>query len=114
MITDFMAERSEELWTLTTWIKDHLDSPISVEDLVLAGEMSTRTLARRVKNLTGYSPLQCVQRGRVEEAGRLLKTTSLSVSMIARRVGFSDRAPLRRLMKRLLNQTPSQLRQVSA
>ncbi len=110
MISDFLTDGSEDVRRVTSWIKSHLREPISVSSMANAGHVSKRTLARRFKESTGLSPLQFVQRVRVEEAARLLRTTSLSVSEVAKRVGYGDRATLRRLMKRLTNQTPSDLR----
>lgn len=110
MVTDFLAERSEDLRRADQWIRKNLGESIRIADVASAIHVSPRTLARRVKEASGYSPGQYVQRIRVEEAARLLKTTDLPVSRIACRVGYQDTATLRRRMKRLLNQTPSELR----
>lgn len=110
MITEFLSEGSEELRRLASWIKANLDQPIEVEDMAAYLHVSKRSLARRVKEATSHSPLQFLQRMRVEEAVRLLKTTPLSVAQVSARVGYRDRATLRRLLKRLTNQTPAELR----
>ncbi len=110
MITDFMAERSGELRVIDTWIRDNLHEGLSTEDLAAAVHLSPRTLARRVKAASGLSPGRYVQRIRVEEAARLLRTTDLSAAEVARRVGYGDAATLRRLTKRALGRTPSELR----
>ena len=110
MVTDFLAERSDDLRRADAWIRKHLGESLRIGDVAKAIHVSPRTLARRVKEASGYSPGQYLQRIRVEEAARLLKTTDLPASEIARRVGYRDTATLRRLMKRLLNRTPSQFR----
>ncbi|MEM7205918.1 MAG: helix-turn-helix domain-containing protein [Planctomycetota bacterium] len=110
MITDFMADQSDDLRRADTWIRENVGGPIRIADVAEALHMSARTLARRVREASGLSPIQYIQRIRAEEAALLLKTTDLPTSTIAARVGYGDTATLRRLMKRLLNQTPSALR----
>lgn len=110
MITDFMTERSSDLRRADEWIREHLEHGVRVADVAKAVHMSARTFARRVKEASGLSPVQYVQRVRAEQAVRLLKTTDLSVAAVARRVGYGDTATLRRLMKRVLGAVPSELR----
>jgi len=110
MITDFLRDGSDDVRRLDEWIRANLKHAIRIDDLAAAIHVSVRTLTRRVKAETGLSPMQFVQRVRVEEALRLLKTTDLSVAAIATRLGFGDAVTLRRLMKRVLNRTPSELR----
>ena len=110
MITDFLCNESEILRNVDTWIRGNLSRPIEVADLARATHLSTRTLSRRIRQKADLSPLQYVQRVRLEEASRLLKTTSLSVALIAERVGYRDQVTLRRLMKQRMGRRPSDLR----
>ena len=110
MVTDFLAERSDDLRRADAWIRKNLSESLRIDDVAKALHVSPRTLARRVKEASGYSPGQYLQRIRVEEAARLLKTTDLPASEVARHVGYRDTATLRRLMKRLLNRIPSEFR----
>ncbi|MEM7245474.1 MAG: helix-turn-helix domain-containing protein [Acidobacteriota bacterium] len=110
MITDFLTDRSDDVRRADEWIRENLSKPILITDLARAVHVSVRTLTRRMKDATGLAPMQFVQRVRAEEALRLLKTTSLPVSTIAQRLGYGDSATLRRLLKRLLDRTPSEFR----
>ena len=54
-------------------------------------------------NVLGKSPLSYFQSLRVERAVHLLRTTRASVEDVAARVGYSDGATLRSLLRRRLN-----------
>jgi transcriptional regulator GlxA family with amidase domain len=74
--------------------------PFSIDDMVAAVGLEPRTFARRVAQATGVSPIQLLQRLRVERAVKLIETTRLSLEEIARQVGYADAFMLRRIMKR--------------
>ena len=66
------------------------DSDLSVEDLSADMGLSRVQLYRKVKALTGSSPVDLLRRARLSRAQQLLATTSLSVSEIAYQVGFAS------------------------
>nr|WP_249810565.1 helix-turn-helix domain-containing protein [Bradyrhizobium sp. 157] len=69
--------------------------------------------ARRVSATCGVSPIQFVQRIRLETARLLLETTRLSVDEIARRVGYAEPSTLRRLIRRDTKHPPGHFRPVA-
>ena len=71
---------------------------------------SKRTLARRMKETLGKSPLTYFQDLRVERAVHLLKTTSHSIERIAAMVGYADGVTLRTLLRRRLGRGVRELR----
>ena len=66
------------------------DSNLSVEDL--AGDMglSRVQLYRKVKAMTGSTPIDLLRKARLAQAQRLLQESTLSVSEIAYQVGFAS------------------------
>lgn len=92
------------------WARAELERGVTVEALAAKAEMSPRTFARRIAQATGLSPVQFLRRLRVERAVELLETTSLSVEVIAHRVGYSEPTTLRRLLKREAGARPRELR----
>lgn len=66
------------------------NSELSVEDL--SGELcvSRVQLYRKIKTVTGKSPVEIIRQIRLTKADRLLSETSLNISEIAYRVGFSS------------------------
>jgi len=69
-----------------------------------------RTFNRRFKSATGQSPLQYLQEIRIETAKDLLKTSNLSISEVAFKVGYHDMGHFTGLFKKLLATTPSDYR----
>ncbi|NHZ81086.1 helix-turn-helix domain-containing protein [Massilia sp. CCM 8695] len=77
-----------------------------------AGDLATskRTLARRLHEVLGKTPVAYVQDLRVESALHLLKTSSTSVERIAGMVGYADGVTLRTLLRRRLGKGIRELR----
>lgn len=92
------------------WALQHLDRPLRCADWARALHTSERTLARRLKAATGMSPLQFLQRARIERAAHLIETTTQPIEQIAASVGYGDAATLRRLLRRELGTSPRGLR----
>ena len=65
------------------------DSDVSVEDLAADMNLSRVQLYRKVKNLTGSSPVELLRSARLNRAYQLLLTTDKSVSEVAYSVGFT-------------------------
>jgi transcriptional regulator GlxA family with amidase domain len=101
---------SEEVRRAERYVRQHLQRPLSIAEIAKAARVSPRTLARRLHEATGVSPVGFVQRLRVERAVHLLGTTKLSFDEVARRVGYEDPGALRGLLKRDLGVTARGLR----
>ena len=93
-----------------TWARGRLRQGFSLDDAASAVGASKRTLARHMERVLGRSPLSYFQSLRVERAVHLLKTESASVDEVATRVGYSDAATLRALLRRRLNMGVKEIR----
>jgi transcriptional regulator GlxA family with amidase domain len=93
-----------------TWMEEHLDQAISVEDLAARSAMSPRSFARRFQAATGTTPYQWLLRQRVRLAQRLLETTDLQIPVVAGRSGFSTAANLRKHFHRTVQTSPQSYR----
>jgi transcriptional regulator GlxA family with amidase domain len=90
------ARPADSLAPVLDWALEHLDQPIRVQDLALRARMSARTLIRRFGQTLGISPQQWLTQARVEQARRLLETTTLPVERVAQLSGMGSAANLRR------------------
>ena len=84
--------------------------PSPIEQAVRQSSLAERTFKRRFKNATGHTPIEYVQRLRVDEAKRRLERTSAPVDEIGWQVGYEDPTFFRRLFKRLTGVTASAYR----
>ena len=66
------------------------DSNLSVEDIGAEMHLSRVQLYRKVKAITGKSPVDLLRKARLTRASQLLAETSASVSEIAYQVGFTS------------------------
>lgn len=99
-----------DLSALTTWILEHLGSPITVADLVGASGWSAAHLTRLTRREIGLAPLQYVTRLRMTRAERLLADTELTVAEVAAMVGFTDPLHFSRRFRQQTGRPPSHAR----
>ena len=66
-----------------------VNSDLSVEQISDEIGLSRVQLYRKVKALTGYSPVEILRKARLTRARHLLQTTERTVSEVAYAVGFS-------------------------
>jgi AraC family transcriptional activator FtrA len=98
---------SPDLFTETmTWMREHLDEEISVDELARRSAMSRRTFARRFAAATGTTPYQWLTRQRLLVAQELMETSDLTVEAVAAASGFVNATNLRKHFGRSLRTTP--------
>jgi AraC family transcriptional regulator, transcriptional activator FtrA len=93
-----------------TWLQEHLNEPVAVEDLAARSAMSSRTFARRFLAATGTTPYQWLLRQRIRLAQRLLEVTDLPIDSVAAASGFSTAANLRKHFGRTVHTSPQSYR----
>ena len=93
------------------WMFEHVDEPMTVDQLARFAAMSPRHFARRFVEATGTTPVRWLTHQRILRAQDLLAATSLSVDVIASRVGFGTAANLRQHFRRETSTTPAAYRQ---
>lgn len=87
-----------------------LPDPLPLEALAVAAGLSVSQFARAFKARTGQPPHRYLLRLRVEQAARLLRTSTLSIADIAAGCGFSHQEHLTRVLRAHLGTTPAALR----
>lgn len=108
------AEECDLFAETLTWLQEHLDEPLTIDDLAARAAMSKRTFARRFGETVGTTPYQWLLRQRIGLAQRLLETTDLGVESVAERSGFVTAANLRKHFQRLLRTNPQSYRRTFA
>jgi transcriptional regulator GlxA family with amidase domain len=91
-------------------IDAHLDEPLRLAKLASQFGLSSRTLTRRFMAATGNPPLNYLVAARIQEAKRLLETTTEPIDAIRRRVGYQDASAFRRAFKLSTGLSPNDYR----
>lgn len=102
--------RSPELKNAIDYILDHLESPLSVEQISQAIHVSERTLARRFVDEAHLPCGQFIQRVRMIRAMELIAEQDLPITEVAFSVGFSSISAFNAGFRRFTLETPLQYR----
>ena len=87
---------------LLAWAREHLDAPLTVEDLAEQAGMSSRHFARAFIAETGTTPSKAIERLRIEVARQRVQSSSEAIERVARTDRLSrSRADAPRLHPRL-------------
>lgn len=109
-LTDHLIHSDPVVQRFEAWARTRLKHGFSLDAAARSVGSSKRTLARRMQSVLGKSPLSYFQSLRVQQAVHLLKTSDASVEDVAARVGYTDGATLRNLLRRELNVGVKELR----
>jgi transcriptional regulator GlxA family with amidase domain len=109
-MSDHLAHADPLVHEFERWARKRLADGFSLDEAARAIGASKRTLARRINNVLGKSPLSYFQDLRVERAVHLLRTSSDNVETIAAAVGYEDGVALRNLLRRKLGRGVREIR----
>lgn len=92
------------------YVEDHLEEELSLSHIAEFVHLAPSYLSQLFKKQTGEGLNDFVAERRINKACRILQTTSLSVSDIARKVGFQDVNYFTRVFKQRQHLTPIEFR----
>lgn len=98
---------------LMAWAREHLDAPLTVEDLAEQAGMSSRHFTRAFMAETGTTPSKAVERLRIEVARERVQSSSEAIERVAETTGFRDPERMRRAFIRAFGQPPQSLRRAA-
>jgi len=96
-----------------TKIKDDYASPLKIDDLARAVNMSPSWFIRQFRNATSLSPLQYQKQIRLHEARRLLLVDGFGVAEAGFQVGYESPTQFNREYRRLFGVSPGAQRKTS-
>lgn len=96
---------------LNHWLAEHHAKPEqTVTDMASSLSVNERTLQRKIRALTGLTPMNFLTQYRLEKGKTMLRDPSLSIQEIAFDLGFNSQQAFSRAFKQHFSQTPSQWR----
>ena len=88
------------------FIEGNLEDKISVEDLATRFAIGRRHFERRFKRATHNTPMEYIQRVKIEAAKKQLETSPQNVAEVMYGVGYTDAKAFRELFKRITGMGP--------
>lgn len=92
------------------WIGDNYATENPVAAMAGRSGLQPRNFGRRFQSATGRRPIEYVHEVRIDEARRILESSSLGVDEVGYSVGYEDPTFFRRLFKRKTGLTPAAYR----
>jgi transcriptional regulator GlxA family with amidase domain len=103
-------ESAGHLGSTLDWALAHLDQRLPVDELAAHAGMSRRHFTRRFAEVTGSTPARWILASRLDEARRLLETTTWTLGRIATACGFASVVTFRQNFVAAYATTPSSYR----
>jgi AraC-like DNA-binding protein len=98
---------SHRVARVVTWIRNHFDQPMRVDDMAALAHMSASSLHQQFKALTSMSPLQFQKTLRLQEARRLMLATGIDAAIAGQRVGYLSASQFSREYARHFGSAPT-------
>lgn len=105
-----LTKSSEDfLCSVVDAIEQNLTNPqFSVETLSDGMEMTRMTLYRKIKTLTGLTPVELVRKIRIEKACELIRESSYSIAEVGQMTGFNSPSYFNTTFKKEVGCTPGE------
>ncbi|RFM25644.1 GlxA family transcriptional regulator [Deminuibacter soli] len=100
----------EAIHEAQTYIEQNYDKQISVEQVAGQSNMSKRNFIRRFKSATQNTPLEYLQRVKIEAAKKALEHSAQDTVTLAYDAGYNDVKTFRMVFKRITGLTPQDYR----
>lgn len=100
----------KEIMEVQEYIEMNYEKKISVEELANQATTSNRNFIRRFKKATNNTPIEYIQRVRIEAAKKKLESTIMSIHEVMYSSGYNDDKTFRNLFKRYSGLTPLEYR----
>jgi transcriptional regulator GlxA family with amidase domain len=100
MAIDHLSREDALVRDFERYVRVNLTNPLSIDAVASALATTRRTLERRTQAAAEMTPLELIQRIRVERAQHLLATTEQSIDQVAADVGYRNASSLRALLRR--------------
>ncbi len=111
-VTELPGDLDSEFYKrFMDFFNGHLaDANLNVEQMSQALALSQSQFTRKIKALTGYTPIELVRKLRLEAARKLLTGTDRPVSDIAARTGFASQGYFAKCFKDAYGESPTDIR----
>ena len=106
----YIFSEDDVVGLVTQYMQAHMSQHMNLRILADVACLTETHLVHRFSTRLGVSPMRHLQKLRIEEAKRLLMTTTLATSEIAAQVSFEDPLYFSRVFKRVTGYSPRAFR----
>lgn len=106
-------EQVHRLKKVLTYIRNHFDTTVTLEELARVADMSPRYFCRAFSQFTGKTPIAYLNFYRIEVAGERLLMTEESITTIGFSCGFNDASYFSKMFLKEKGVSPSQYRKLN-
>ncbi|RYF96894.1 MAG: helix-turn-helix domain-containing protein [Chitinophagaceae bacterium] len=107
-----LRNHGDELVTMVQQkISESFNTSNTIEQLLVEVPSSRRNLVRRFKQATGITPIEYLQKTRIEAAKRLLEQSRQSILEVMLETGYNDLKSFRQLFKKNVGLSPKAYRE---
>ena len=92
------------------FLEENFNGKISIEELASFYAIGRRNFDRRFKKATGNTPLEYLQRIKIEAAKKNFESTRKSITEVMYEVGYSDLKAFRTIFRKITGLSPVQYR----
>jgi transcriptional regulator GlxA family with amidase domain len=113
IFTVFSGKRQhndDEIHKAQSYIENKFKTDVSVEQIAKQVNMSKRNFIRRFKSATSLSPIEFIQRIKVEAAKKAFEAGETNVAAVTYSIGYNDLKTFRMVFKRITGSTPVEYR----
>ena len=107
---NYATENSRRVASCINYMKEHIQQPITLQDLADHVHLSTYYFSRLFKKYTNASPGEYLLNLRLSHAKMLLITTPYPISQISDLCGFNDSVHFINIFRKKIGATPLQFR----
>lgn len=106
-IFQFQKNHADDAITkVQQYMEKNYNKTITMTEMAGISNMSPRNLMRRFEQATSNTPLEYLQRFRIEHAKKMLETKNYGIEQIAMKCGYEDMSFFRKVFKRHVGMTP--------
>lgn len=106
-IFQFQTNHADDAITrVQQYMEKNYNKTITMTQMAGISNMSSRNLIRRFEHATSNTPLEYLQRFRIENAKKMLENKNDGIEQIALKCGYEDMSFFRKIFKRHVGMTP--------
>lgn len=105
-----VTSNEERINAVIEYIENHIEQSVTVEDLSRLLDLHPNYFIKMFRTHMGLSPLQYINRLKIERAKMLLETEDYNISTISYMLGFAQPSYFAKLFKQFVGRSPKEYR----